>query len=69
MIKNMFRFSSPIASEPGYESSDGDRSWVALSPVGFEPDSVGAADTTGTPGSLRITYRTDNADFFWSEPE
>jgi hypothetical protein len=68
LTKNLFRFSCPLGSEPGYESKDGDLTWIYLNPVGYDPEKAGTADTSGSPGSLRIHHYTDNADYFWSEP-
>jgi len=68
MGKNLFRFGCPMGSEAGYESKEGDRSWIRLNPAGYAEDKVGVADTSGEAGSQAIFYYTDNADFFWAKP-
>jgi hypothetical protein len=68
LTKNLFRFLCPLGSVPGYESNDGDLAWIYLNPAGYEAEKTGTADTTGSEGSLRVNYYTDNADYFWTEP-
>ena len=68
MTKNLFRFSCPVGSEPGYESKESDLAWIHLNPAGYDDDKVGSADTTGVPGALRVDYYTNDAGFFWAKP-
>jgi hypothetical protein len=72
MTKNMFRFSVPLVSAPGYET-DSDlsvRAWVHLNPVGYDDDLCGTADSSeNKSGTTYINYYTDDADLFWSKPD
>jgi hypothetical protein len=54
MAKNCFKVSCPQRSDFGYESSDSP-AWIALHPVGYQPDTVGRVNTT---------YTTDARSFF-----
>jgi hypothetical protein len=72
MTKNMFRFSVPLASAPGYESDTtlSLRAWVTLNPDGYDDDLCGTADTTkGKSGTEYIDFYTDDADHFWAKPK
>ncbi len=69
VAKNLFRFSCPLVSEYGYESSPGDHVYVDLIPVDYDPDAAGTVDSTGETGDQLITYYTTNAGFFWQMPD
>jgi hypothetical protein len=47
MAKNCFKVSCPQKSAFGYESSESPV-WIVLHPVGYQPDSMGRANTTHT---------------------
>lgn len=65
MAKNLFRFSCPLGSASGYESTAPNPAWVALNPAGYDSLQAGTVDSTGG----RITYVTSDADSFWRPPE
>jgi len=67
MAKNLFRFSCPLRSVSGFESLQGNRTYVDLYPLGYNPTSViigkGQVQKNGT------TFYTTNAGQFWEKPE
>ena len=65
MSKNSFRFSCPLASEFGYESKDGPRSWLSLNPLGYDSN---RSDEPDPSNSYVQNYFTHNADTFWAPP-
>lgn len=68
MAKNLFRFSSPIRSEFGYESKKGDRAWVNLNPVGYDDSLSGTVDTYNKQDITNTTYHTNDDAYFWIKP-
>ena len=65
MSKNLFRFKSPLASEFGYESREGPKSWGTLNPLGYDDEKTAEKDSSG---SYYRDYYTQNANFFWPKP-
>ena len=56
MTKNLYRFLCPLSSEFGYESKEGDRIYVFLNPLSYNPESP-------------PRHTTHSADYFWQKPK
>jgi hypothetical protein len=67
MAKNLFRFSCPIKSVSGFESQLGNRKYVDLYPVGYNPTNV--AIGAERAGQSMSTFTTTNANEFWAKPQ
>ncbi len=60
MVKNCFRFGSPLASE--YGRAGREEAYVFLEPVGY-------AERNGYDAVHAAAYRTDNAEYFFAIPK
>jgi hypothetical protein len=69
MAKNLFRFLTPIESSFGYESKEGQLTYINLNPFKYDSLKTGLVDTTKHTNSLMINYYTNNAAYFWSKPK
>jgi len=68
MAKNLFRFMSPLDSEYGYESSDREKRFIILNPVGYKEETT-QYDKRIVTGKNRIQYFTQDGNLFWNEPD
>ena len=66
MAKNLFRFSSPLESEYGYECSDDEKVFVVLNPDGYKNDLIDYNKTL-TSDFNRNSFFTQNANVFWEK--
>ncbi len=67
MMKNLFRFSCPIASAFGYESLDADKTFVFLNPRSYNPHGQ-RTSSTDTAGHTVTNYYVSNPGVFWAAP-
>ncbi len=67
MTKNLYRFSTPLVSMSGFESSKEKRVYVELYPIGYNPKNITL--NKKTEGQRTDTYYLVNDDVFWVKPE
>ncbi|MFK8161114.1 MAG: transglutaminase domain-containing protein [Lewinella sp.] len=70
MAKNLYRFSTPLHSTYGYETSatNKQRAYVELRPAGTATELSPKEVETWESGVQETRYRTHNPDLFWTKP-
>lgn len=68
MTKNLYRFSCPVESRPGYEAMSGERAQVVLEPTEYDPEALRASEGKLDPDRMIRWHHTDHADSFWAAP-